>query len=96
MTTVERALNQIGKKCVIDYFEDFRSCEDKNALSQKLLVNNKNATSQLAQLTRINYAKWIFDNNEEKEALRIIINSNRLDDVTRAKVREYYNNLQQL
>lgn len=93
MTTVERALNSIGKKCFIDYYEYFRSCTDKNTLSQKLLANNKNATSLLAQMTRINYAKWIFDNNEEKEALTIIINSNRLDDVTRKKAREFFNSL---
>ena len=93
MTTVERALNSIGKKCFIDYYEDFRSCTDKNALTQKILANNKNTTSPSAQMTRINYAQWIFDNNKEKEALSMIINSNRLDDVTKKKAREYFNSL---
>lgn len=93
MTTVERALNSIGKKCFIDYYEDFRNCTDKNALAQKLLENNKNATSPSAQMTRINYAQWIFDNNKEKEALIIIISSNRLDDNTKKKAREYFNSL---
>lgn len=41
MTTVERALNSIGKKCLIDYYEDFRSCIDKNALTQKLHANDR-------------------------------------------------------
>jgi len=89
VTTVDRALNSIGKKCFIDYYADFRCCTDKNALVHKLLENNKNATSPSAQMTRINYAQWIFDNNNEKEALSIIINSNRLDDVTKKKAREY-------
>jgi hypothetical protein len=93
MTTVKRALNSIGKKCFIDHYEDFENCTDKNALSQNLLKNNKNATSPLAQMTRINYAQWIFDNNKEKEALGIIIDSNRLDDVTKKKAREYFENL---
>lgn len=93
MTTVDRALNSIGKKCFIDYYDDFRSCTDKNALTWKLLANNKNTTSLSAQMTRINCAQWIFDNNKETEALSIIINSNRLDDVTKKKAREYFNSL---
>ena len=91
MTTVDRALNSIGKKCFIDYYEDFRCCTDRNSLAHKLLSNNKNATSLSAQMTRINYAQWIFDNNYEKEALSIIINSNRLDDATKKMAREYLN-----
>ncbi len=93
MTTVERALNSIGKKCFIDYYEDFKNCNDKEVLARKLLTNNSNATSITAQMTRINYAQWIFDNHKEKEALSIIINSNRMDDVTKRKAREFYNAL---
>lgn len=63
----------------------------KNALTRKILANNKNTTLPSAQMTRINYAQWIFDNNKGKEALSIIINSNRLDDVTKKKAREYFN-----
>ena len=64
MTTVERALNSIGKKCFIDYYEDFKNCNDKEVLARKLLTKNRNATSITAQLTRINYAQWIFDNHK--------------------------------
>ena len=87
MTTVERALNSIGKKCFVDYYEDFRDCFDKAALARKLLANNKSATSITAQMTRVNYAKWIFENHKEKEALSIIISSKRLDETTRARAR---------
>lgn len=90
MTTIERALNSIGKKCFIDFYEDFKFCSDKDLLVQKLLANNKNAHSPSAQMTRINYARWIFDNNQEKNALIIVINSNRIDDKTKEKAREYY------
>lgn len=93
MTTVERALNSIGKKCFIDYYEDFKNCNDKEVLARKLLTNNSNATSITAQMTRINYAQWIFDNHKEKEALNIIINSNRMDDVTKRTAREFYNEI---
>lgn len=93
MTTVERALNSIGKKCFINYYEEFQSYTDKNALAKQLLANNKNATSLSAQMTRINYAQWIFDNKKEKEALSLIIKSNRLDEATKKTAREYLNNL---
>jgi len=93
MTTVKRALNSIGKKCFIDYYEDFRDCTDKQALAKKLLDNNEKATSLSAQMTRINYAQWIFDNKKEKEALSMIIGSDRIDDAAREKAKAYYNSL---
>lgn len=91
MTTLERALNSIGKKCFIDYYMEFKDCKNKDALAQKLLTNNSRATSITAQITRINYAQWIFNNHQERGALSIIINSNRMDEVTKRKAREYYN-----
>lgn len=93
MTTVERALNSIGKKCFISYYNDFKNCNDIKAFASKLLENNSNATSINAQITRINYAKWIFDSHQEKEALNLIINSKRSDDITIRKAIEYYNAL---
>ncbi len=93
MTTVERALNSIGKKCFIDYYDDFKNCADKKVLACKLLTSNINATSITAQMTRINYAQWIFENHKEKEALSIIIDSSRLDYITKRKAREYYDAL---
>ena len=79
MTTVTRALNSIGKQCFVKYYYQFRDCTDKNYLAQTLLKDNSSASSLSAQMTRINYAKWIFENSLEKEALDIIIQSTRLD-----------------
>ncbi len=93
MTTVERALNLIGKKCFVDYFYEFKGCADKHALANQLLANNISATSLTAQMTRVNYAEWIFDNRMEKEALEIIINSKRLDEFTRMQARKIYQTL---
>lgn len=93
ITTVERALNSIGKKCFIDFYKDFETCTNKDALSQKLLMNNPNAKSLQAQITRINYAQWIFANKKEAEALNIIIKSNRLDKETRRQASEYLSSL---
>lgn len=90
MRTLDRALNSIGKKCFIDYYDDFKNCRNKKELAQKLLASNSNAVSLTAQTTRINYALWIFDNNLQKDALKIIMQSNRLDSATKAKARALY------
>lgn len=87
MTTLTRALNSIGKKCFVDYFYDFKDCDDKIVLANKLLSENLKVTSLLAQMTRINYARWIFENGAEEEALSYIIASDRIDDVTRKKAK---------
>ena len=87
MTTLERALNSIGKQCFVENFKLFKTCTDKKALAQILLENNPNATSLTAQLTRVNYACWIFDNNLEKEALKIILSSNRLSSSIQSKAK---------
>lgn len=79
-----RALNSIGKKCFVDYFNDFKRCTDKSKLAQKLLADNPRAYSLNAQITRINYAKWIFENGLEYEALKIITNA-RIHENTIAK-----------
>lgn len=93
MTTVTRALNSVGKKCFVDYYNDFKVCSDKNALAQKLFAQNSSASSLSAQITRINYAQWIFQNSCEKEALEIILSSRRLDAETMMKARQIYRSL---
>ena len=88
MVTLERALNSIGKQCFVDNYEAFRTCSDKKQLAQKLLSENLRAYSLSAQLSRINYAKWIFDSHREKEALLLIIRSGRLNNDTIKKARD--------
>ena len=88
MTTVTRALNSIGKKCFIDYYEQFKSCVHQQELAQKLLDDNASASSLSAQITRIHYAQWIFENSLENEALDIIIHSKRLDAQTIQKAKQ--------
>ena len=87
MTTIERALMSIGKQCFVENFKLFKNCTDKNALAQMLLKNNPNANSLTAQLTRVNYACWIFDNHLEKEALHIILSSNKLSPTVQFKAK---------
>lgn len=87
MTDIIRALNSIGKKCFVDYFWDFKNCNDKQMLAEKLLNDNSHAFSLSAQITRINYAIWIFDNKLEKEALELIIESKRINKATLEKAK---------
>ena len=91
MTNVIRALNSIGKKCFVDYYYQFKECVNKHDLAQKLLKDNSSASSFSAQLTRINYAQWIFDNSQENEALKIIIESKRLGHETILQAQRIYN-----
>lgn len=91
MTTAARALNSIGKKCFVEYYYQFRDCVNKYDLAQTLLRDNVSASSLSAQMTRIHYAKWIFENSLEKEALDIIIHSPRLDLQTIQSAKQIYN-----
>lgn len=89
MGDVVRLLNSVGKQVFVDYYYDLKDLEaDKKALAQKLLEQNPKATSIGGQLTRINCAHRIFANNLEKEALEIILNSNRLDENIIKKARD--------
>ena len=87
MTTIERALNSIGKQCFVENFNLFKNCTDKSSLANKLLLSNPNSHSLSAQITRVNYACWIFDNHLEKEALKIVLSSNRLSYDIQSKAR---------
>lgn len=78
--TLERALNTIGKSCFLKYYNEFRDCNDNKKLAKKLFAENDLATSEQAQLARVYCGKWIFENNLEKDALRIIIESKRMDE----------------
>ena len=67
-------LNRIGMTCFIEHYYDFKNCENKNELAQKIYFTNpKRKTS--VNITRINKAKKIFDNHLEKKAILAVINS---------------------
>ena len=84
---LERALRSVGKECFVDYFYDFQNCLNQAELAQKLLDNNRNATSENAQATRVSKARRIFENQMEKEALDNIIASKRVNETVKAKAR---------
>lgn len=89
MEDVNRMLNSVGKKIFIDYYYEFKNFNmDKDILAQKLLEENPKARKLSGQFIRISFARKIFSNNMQKEALGIIINSNRLDKDTLKKAIE--------
>lgn len=84
MSTVNRALQSIGKSNFVQYFEDYKelafskdklSGKDKLPLAKKLLEDNPNASKISGQLIRISSAITIFKNGWEEEALKEIIAS---------------------
>lgn len=84
MSTVDRALQSIGKTNFVEYFEDYKELAfskdkitgtDKLPLAKKLLENNPKATKLSGQLIRISSAIGIFKNGWEDEALRAVIES---------------------
>lgn len=84
MSTVNRALQSIGKSNFAHYFEDYKelafskeklSVKDKMPLAKKLLKDNPNASKISGQLIRISSAITIFKNGWEEEALKEIIAS---------------------
>lgn len=92
MTSLVRKLNSIGKKVFVDYYYDFKYLNlDKNKLAQKLLDGNPKAETISGQLIRIGYARQIFSENVQREALEIICSSKRLDTVTIKKARKIIN-----
>ncbi|WP_416144627.1 hypothetical protein [Planococcus koreensis] len=84
MSTVDRALQSIGKTNFVEYFEDYKelatrkekiTSEDKMRLAKKLLEDNPNATKLSGQMIRISSAISIFKNGWELDALREVIAS---------------------
>lgn len=61
---------------------------NEDLLAKKLLEENPNARKLSGQFIRINFIRKIFTNDLQKEALEIILNSNRLNEKTIKKAEE--------
>jgi hypothetical protein len=88
MAELNRLLGSIGKKIFIDYYYEFKKPNlDKKALSERLLRENQKAESIVGQVTRVNCAIRIFEDNLQIEALQNVINS-RVDGITIKKAKD--------
>lgn len=89
MSDVNKKLKSIGKKIFVDFYYDFKDINTrKEVLAKKLLNENINAQTLDGQLIRIGFARKIFEENEQLEALKIIISSNRVDGETIKKAQQ--------
>lgn len=90
---LKKALNSVGKGSFIKYYYEYKAYADapsevkKQELGKKLLSENPNAKAIEGQFIRIDYAKSIFNNKMEKEALTQILDSN-VSDIIKERTRE--------
>ncbi len=76
---LEATLNAIGKAAFVNFYYDFKDTSiTPDVLSEKILKKSPNARSS-RQSFRIPRARHIFEIGEELQALKIIINSTRVD-----------------
>lgn len=84
---LNRTLAAVGKAVFVKFYYDFKDFSvPKDELAKKILSENPESKSE-SQNFRIPRARHIFELGQEKEALRIIIESKRVDTkvIERAK-----------
>jgi len=87
---LERSLNSIGKACFVNHYELFRdkSCADVLFVVD-FLVKNEQYTNAGAQI-RVSDAKAIFNAGRQVDALKIIVQSQRLPQESVDKARQFF------
>ena len=78
-----RILNSVGKSTFIKYYYNF-----KNLSRDECIARFDENYTEKAKGTRCGHAQRIFRENENIEALKIIINSDRVDEKTRSAAKE--------
>ena len=78
-----RTLNSIGKSAFVKYYYNFKN-ETRDAC---IAAFTENYTDK-AKSTRTGHAQRIFREGMQKDALQLIINSNKVGDETIARARE--------
>ncbi|MEN6325139.1 MAG: hypothetical protein ABFD18_02865 [Syntrophomonas sp.] len=78
-----RTLNSIGKSTFVKYYYNFKN-QSRDAC---IIAFTENYTDK-AKSTRTGHAQRIFREGMQKDALQLVINSNRVDDDTIARAHE--------
>lgn len=78
-----RTLNSVGKSTFVKYYFNFK----KDSRDKCILIFDEDYTDK-AKGTRTGHAQRIFREGKHLEALNIIINSKRVDEVTKKKAKE--------
>ena len=85
---LNKTLAAVGKAVFVNFYYYFKDLSiSKDELAQKILLENPGSKSE-SQNFRIPRARHIFELGQEKEALRIIIESKRVDPKAREKAKE--------
>lgn len=87
---LEKYLRSIGKRFFVDYYEILKESPNKPNDYYTNLIN-ENYTFNSFQ-TKISCSRKIFKEGLDKEALKIISQSNNVDSATRQKALKYLNN----
>ena len=90
-TNVNETLNAIGKAAFVNFYYDFKDTTiPTDILSEKIFRENKKAKST-RQGFRIPRARHIFETGQEIEALKIIIDSKKVDAEVKEKAKQILN-----
>lgn len=81
-----RILNSVGKSIFVKYYYAF-----KNKSREECIGMFEETYTDNAKSTRTGHAQRIFREGMNVEALKIIIKSARVDEITRKKAREILN-----
>lgn len=86
---MERLLNSVGKMCFVEYFEKFK---DNNIEHSDLvnIIHDERGYSLKACQTRVSKARKIICNGSTCEALQTIIKAQRVDEITRSRAIQLY------
>lgn len=85
---LNKTLAEVGKAVFVNFYYDFKDFSvSKDELAKKILSKNPGSKSE-SQNFRIPRARHIFELGQEREALRIIIESKRVDTKAIEKAKE--------
>lgn len=85
---LDNTLKAVGKAVFVRFYYDFKDASISiDELSQKIYRKNPHARSS-QQRFRISRARHIFSEGKQIEALKIIISSSRVDDISRNLAKE--------
>lgn len=88
-TILKRTLQSVGMKCFIQNFDVFSSPRFSHADMVEILENENDFTLKSCK-SRANHALRIFRENSELEALEMIINSPRVDSITKVEAEKIH------
>lgn len=80
---LKRTLNSVGKSTFVKYYYNF-----KNKSREACIIQFEEAFTDKAKQTRTGHAQRIFREGMNIEALRIIVDSVRVDDEMRKRAKE--------